>query len=345
MSKQVKKIIEGVERIGWGTTTCLCFVGSTIAVMRHLGEKVTNEYAMGISGGAFKMFWEMPWGPANCDLLIIGDEPVRRTFDALGYGFTFVHKLAPIHTKEEFRKMVVDSIDRGRPIIAEGIVGPPECCVVTGYDEGGAILHGWSYFQEDQSYFIKDDWYKDCDGLILIGEKKPKPSQREVLINTLVWAIKLAREPEFVWGFPRIRRTKSGLMAFDAMAEQLLWDDIYEFSASNLDALSMRTVPITNDGILIMQCKRAYARDFTKSMANEGLPGSNELHKASEEYSQEEKVWGRAVEMAPGWGSVLKEKLANKAHRSELSRLVRKARVHEERAVGHLEDALSELVT
>jgi len=181
--------------------------------------------------------------------------------------------------------------------------------------------------------------------LILIGEKKPKPSQREVLINTLVWAVRLAREPEFVWGFPSVRRTKSGLAAFDAMAEQLVWDDIYEYPASDPDALSMRTTPITNDGILIMQCKRAHARDFTKSMANDGLPGSDELLKASEEYSKEEGIWGRAVEMAPGCGSVPRVKLADKAHRRELSRLVREARVHEERAVGHLENALSELVT
>lgn len=342
----MKKVIEGVERIGWGTTTCLCFVGSTIAVKRHLGEKVTNEYAMGISGGAFKTFWDVPWEPANCDLLIIGDEPVRRIFDALGYGFTFVHKLAPIHTEEGFRNMIVDSIDRGCPVIAEGIVGPPECCVVTGYDERGDVLHGWSYFQEDPSeYFTKGDWFKDCNGLILIGEKKPKPSQREVLIHTLVWAVKLAREPEFVWGFPSVRRTKSGLAAFDAMAEQLLWDDIYEFPASNPDALSMRTKPITNDGILIMQCKRAHERDFTKSMANDGLLGSDELLKASEEYSKEEGIWGRAVKMAPGCGSVPREKLADKAHMRELSRLVREARAHEERAVGHLENALSELVT
>jgi len=343
------KVLEGVGRIGWDTTTCVLFVGSTIAAMRYLGEKVTNEYVMGISGGAFKMFWEIPWGPANCDLLIIGEEPVRRTFDALGHDFTLIRKWRqgdPVHTEREFRELIVESIGREIPVIGIGIVGPPECCIITGYGKGGDVLHGWSYFQEDRSqYFSKEDWYKDCYGLILIGEEKPKPSHRKVILGSLIWAIKLAKEPEFIWGFPRIRRCRSGLAAFDAMADQLLWDPVhdYEFPANNLDALSARVVPITNDGILIMECKRAHAARFVRTMATQGLPGADELLEAAAAYEQEVQVWHDAAKMAPGWGEVAKEKLADRKHRRRLSRLIREAKVHEERAVEHLENALEEL--
>jgi hypothetical protein len=31
--------------------------------------------------------------------------------------------------------------------LAFGIIGPPECCIVTGCDEHGNVLIGWNYFQ------------------------------------------------------------------------------------------------------------------------------------------------------------------------------------------------------
>jgi len=122
--------------------------GSVIACMRYHGEEVTNDYVMGISGGAFKIFWELPWSPANCDLLLIGEEPVRRTFGEPGYDYTFVpdYNLKGLaYTKEVYRKKIVDSIDSGHPVIALGvvyIVGPPECCLISGYEEGGDVLYG-----------------------------------------------------------------------------------------------------------------------------------------------------------------------------------------------------------
>jgi hypothetical protein len=89
-SRREMNILQGIERTGWDTTSVLCFVGSTVACMHYLGEPVSNDYVMGISGRAFKTFWIPPWSPANCDLLDIGEEPVKHTFAALGYGYTFV---------------------------------------------------------------------------------------------------------------------------------------------------------------------------------------------------------------------------------------------------------------
>ncbi len=65
-------------------------------------------------------------------------------------------------------------------MIAFGIVGPPEPVIITGFDEGGDVLTGWSFFQgfppfnegleyepgeEGQpGYFRKRDWFKDAAG-------------------------------------------------------------------------------------------------------------------------------------------------------------------------------------
>jgi RNA polymerase sigma factor (sigma-70 family) len=87
---RVGKVLEGIERIHWQTTSCLCFVGSAAVTLRYLGEQASADYVMGISGGAFSSLWGMPWFDANSDLLFIGEEPIPRTFWAFGYGYSLV---------------------------------------------------------------------------------------------------------------------------------------------------------------------------------------------------------------------------------------------------------------
>jgi len=348
-----KRVLEGVERVSWGHAACLAFPGSAKAVMHYLGEDVTDDYMMGISGGAFSMYWGVPWSAANVDLLVIGEEPVRRTFDALGYVYTSIDRWKQedqVRMKELFRDSIVDSVNCGRPVIAKGVVGPPECCIVTGYDKGGDVLYGWSYYQgvasfyqgDAESYFIKDNWYDNCYGLILICEKKPKPPRRQVLQDTLEWAIRLARVPEFLCG---LERFMSGLAAFDAMADALLRDE--DFPARNLDILTSRCVSISNDGIPLMSEKRKSAVRFLRSMAEEGLPGADELGKAAKQYELEIQILDQAATMSPYTYAPKEERLrmAKPAHRRELSRLVREAKVLEEKAVGNLVYALNELIT
>jgi len=36
----------------------------------------------------------------------------------------------------------MESIDRGIPVLAFPVVGPSDCCIITGYDEGGEVLLG-----------------------------------------------------------------------------------------------------------------------------------------------------------------------------------------------------------
>ena len=68
------------------------------------------------------------------------------------------------------------------PALAYGVVGLPEPSIVAGYDEGGDVLIGWSFFQdasterEPSGHFRKRDWFNDTESLLIFGEKKVKPS-------------------------------------------------------------------------------------------------------------------------------------------------------------------------
>ncbi len=367
---RVTRVLEGVSRIHWTDTTCLCFVGSVLASMQHLGEKVEKDYLMGVSGGAFKMYWIPPWSPANCDLLDIGEEPVRRTFAALGYDYTYLGNYLhdnPAHTKEFYQERIVASIDAQRPVIALGIVGPPEASIIAGYDKGGDVLYGRSYFQgepghndsdytiETSGYFRTDDWYPHCSGLILIGERKEQPSPRQVLHDTLEWAIALARvseRPCFLGRDPNESENHpssypkwlySGLAAYDQMAAELERDA--DFPSDNIDLLMFRLYAIANDGIFLMGCKRAAAARFCDSQAALGLPGAETLRKAADLYRNEAEVWEQARKITPWSGSPPEEilKIADPKLRRKLAVLVREAKTIEEQAVTHLEQARWEL--
>ncbi len=400
LGKRVQKVLEGIERIHWVTTSALCFVGSVVAAMHYLGEKVENDYVMGISGGAFKAYWIPPWSPANCDLLDIGEEPIRRTFEALGYEYTCLQdydRKDPVHTKEFFKSRIVESIDKGRPVLALGVVGPPECCVVSGYDKGGDVLYGRSYFQtESDKYFSVDDWYDKCHGLILIGEKKARAAgggaeaagaigpalgaARKVLRDTLEWAVKLARTPEFdavlAAESGSAKRLYSGLAAYDAMAEALLRDE--DFPAGEVEPLLLKIYALGNDGLWLMTEARRVAALFLEGIVGEaggpgaagaaataatsseaplplawGVPGlreaaapvAGELLAAAEAYKEEVGVLGEATKLVPHSERPKEEFLAiaDPSRRREAAWLVRKARAVEERAVEGLEAALGKL--
>lgn len=374
MTKRISRILDGIERIHWRTTSGLCFTGSTLACMHYMGEDVDNDYLMGISGGAFKLFWHPKWSPANCDLLLYGEEPVRRTFYSLGYEYTYISdrdKANPVHSKEYYQDLIVKSIDNGRPVIAVGIVGPPECCVVAGYDRNGEVLYGRSYFQENPfggdnyeqepaGYFRTDDWYGNFFGCIITGEKTAKPDDKEVMRSSLEWAIKLTREPYFdspgflescvnkeedapgyVKGSDKLNASThiSGLAAYDAIIEALARDE--DYPAGNPEVLSFRCMALGNDGLCLLTCKRHSAGQFLQKMAEKNLPASDLFLKAGEIYNRESQMVMENLNLMPGWNSSPEDlaKIADPEIRRKLSSVVKAAKELEEEAISLLEEA------
>lgn len=374
LGRRVSRVLDGIERIHWRETSCLCFVGSTAACMRYIGEDVDTDYIMGVSGGAFKLFWHPAWSPANCDLLLYGEEPVRRTFEALGYAYMYISDRGREKPQSYYQDLIVRSIDRGHPVIAVGIVGPPECCVVAGYDRGGDVLYGRSYFQENpfggdtyeqmpEGYFRTDKWYENFYGCILIGDKHEKPSDTEIMRKTLDWAIRLAREPEFdspgfaascgemdpddpgyVEGCGAIPSEThlSGLAAYDAIIEALGRDE--DYPADNPDVLSFRCIALGNDGLCLLAEKRRAASSYLSQMAALDLPAAEKLAEAAEIYAEESKLLFENMHLIPKWNSPKEVlgRLSDPTTRSTIARVMREAKALDEKAVELLEEALLE---
>jgi hypothetical protein len=219
-----KVYIKDVRKISWDTGEMCEFASALVSALNSLGEDIPYLYVMGTSGVAFR-FTLNPgeWDFGNYSIRNITPDtyaPIRRAFTAAGYAYTFCE---PGSFQDDAAK-IMDSIDQGIPVLAYPVVGPSDCCIITGYDEGGQVLLGWSTYQnipDDHNlphdvtgYFRKPGWHEHLPGYILIGAKVDRPPLRAIYLDTLEWAVHLMR-------MLKMSRKVSGLRALRTWAEEM----------------------------------------------------------------------------------------------------------------------------
>jgi len=328
-----RKVLENVPELRFDKGD-LTFAGTVAACMEFMGEQVTYDFVMGVSGGAFKLLWHPKWCPSSGDIMLIGEEVWRRTFGALGYHYEHLPRTNAGGERDEFRRRIMASIDAGRPVLAAGVVGPPEKCVVAGYEEKGDVLLGHSYFHDgSKGYFRKSDWYDDCWGLTLIGDKTEAPGKREILRSSLEWAVELARTPER-------NGYVSGLAAYDAWAAALRRDE--DFPEGDPEALKFKCLVHANVVLCVLLDARRSAAAFLTSM---GEADHSELPQAARVYHEETSVLEEAMKLSPFEQSPENDrrKLLDAKVRAKLADLVLAAKAEEERALALVERALSRM--
>jgi hypothetical protein len=235
--------LEHVPRIAMfiGETSYLTpFVGSLYASLKSLGESFTYADLLGLSGAGNRLRWYPgTWDPSNVDLSQCEDPPFAphfRALKAVGWDAevrltkSFKDANSNLVDQETAQKDIVNSIKLGKPVIAMGIIGPPECCVVFGYENSGESLVGWNYFQGDEGYdpekpFTKSEWFGNLWGYFLLTNKIEMPDPRQSAIRSFRAIVNHFHQAE-VFG------AKVGLSAWSAMLDQLEKDD---FSKCSLD--------------------------------------------------------------------------------------------------------------
>jgi hypothetical protein len=193
-----------------------------------------HVWYMGITGTGFRSAWQPPRGGlgASCVFNISEDpmEPLRRGFNAAGWRTKLLPRPSLVPSlgleqtsdtsREEMLAAIRDSLERGLPVVALGVVGPPEPGLITGYDDGGDTLIGWSFFQdhcaddptvsfEPNGMYRKRDWYGTTLGVMPITERGPAPSARESAIDALRFGLK-------VMGTQQVRGLPTGQAALEA---------------------------------------------------------------------------------------------------------------------------------
>jgi|GEM_PF-3047543 len=340
-------VLEGVPRIGWGTGTAVgsvtTFPMSLWACMEFMGESYPVEYVFATSGAAFRLFWKPNWYADNVGIEWTEDprESYLHALEALGYESEYISKEEDRDNASYFRRRIIESIrDKGRPVIAQGVIGPPEWCIIAGYDEYGEILMGWNYFQggpgaelEPSGYFCKRNWFEDTHNLVIIGEKQELPPLGERYQETLQFATQIVRTPV-------TRDRPSGLAAYTAWAEALLRDE--DFPAGDV-AIARQHLQSHDENMNVVGEGRWCAWRFLRQAAEDMPAISDDLMEAAKCYEAEYMLMCQGWNLMGGLGSYSQDqgvKFADPTIRRQISSLILQARGKDEEAVRHIERAL-----
>ncbi len=239
-------ILYGVPKVEWGT-----YGGSTPypiclkACADYLGEDLDYATVVVACGGAFRFTWnEREWDMSNVDIYHTfaegGEETVYSyAAKALGREFSMLGRTEST-TKEEFISFIKKHIDEGYPCIAQGIIGPPEACIITGYRDNGNTLLGWNFFQNDPAfggnvqfdesgYFVSDSWWenKDTQSVMCLGPVEGELLSVNEVIKTAVSVMTGRKDREYrkgVSGFAAWTKMLSDESAFSGENESLLFE-------------------------------------------------------------------------------------------------------------------------
>jgi len=365
-------VLEGVPRISFyeGGPRCpedVPFPSALRAVLEYLGEdygcrhssasdntwRLGCPYAhfMGTSGAAFFLSWKPGWHGDNVALHYMSDDtgaPYRRALDSVSCAHEAIGREEGRDNEAYFRSRIVGSIrDRGRPVLALGVVGPPKPSIIAGYDEGGDVLIGWSFFQgfpessaglefEPSGQFRKRNWFPETHGLIVLGEKRERPAIGDIYREALRWGLEVMRTP-ITHG-----DRHNGHAAYTAWAEHLLRDE--DFATDDLATLRRR-FDVHDDAVGTVAEERWYGALFLSHAAQQmgGVGSSAALWAAASCFAVEHdlmwQVWGAVGGI--GRSDEKARKLAESAVRRQVVGIIEQARDKDVEAANHIERALA----
>jgi hypothetical protein len=245
------------------------------------------------------------------------------------------------------RQQIIESIQKGRPVLAFGPVGPPESALITGYDEAGDVVIGWSFFQdvpdfnsglefEPSGQFRARHWFDYPPGFsfIIIGEKKERPPLPETYRRALEWMLQVARTP-VTFG-----DRHNGLAAYTAWVEHLLRDE--DFPSD--EAVLRQRHEVHDAAVGMVTEARWYGSQFLLQASDPDiLPYriAEDLMHAAACYAAEHRLMWELWDMAGGNGNPdAFRKFSDPAVRRKMIPVIEQARENDERGAGHIERAL-----
>ena len=230
-----ENVLRGVPRMGYGDPSPVCYIGSVMRLMEHIGDPVGQSELFALSGAGLCFPWAYQ---SSCDEVSVIPEIPRRTFAALGYESEYHYEPdisgERMYSKEFYIEKIKSSIDNGRPVLGFGLTKDAFTCLITGYYDHGNGLYLRAYWSpegtpegcDEQKYYSIDNWYDKCHGIVTVGRKTG-----ERLAGGKVYAHlrEMAAIFSTVHSVPSEGKTiHTGPAAFDAMTAWLLDDSHWQ---------------------------------------------------------------------------------------------------------------------
>ena len=366
-------VLEAVPRVsfydgGSGCPEDIPFPSVMRALMEYLGEKdfgcrtrhslqpgckinCSYSFFVGVSGVASFLSWKPGWEGDNVEIMYMSDDPAApfdRAFRAAGYEYQVVSVEEGRDNEAVFRQRIVESIQKGRPVLAFGPIGPPESAIITGYDEAGGVLIGWSFFQglpefnagvefEPSGQFRKRDWFNYPPGFscIIVGQKVERPPLSETYRRALEWMLQVTRTP-LTFG-----NRHNGLAAYTAWAEQLLRDEDFPDDEASL----RQRHDVHNNVVGTLAEARWYGSQFLLQAGDPDVAHYRtiaDLYHAAACYAAEHDLMWKLWDLAGGNGNPDAYRyFADPAVRRQMVPIIRQAQDQDAQAADHIARALA----
>jgi RNA polymerase sigma factor (sigma-70 family) len=308
---------------------------------------------MGVCGDAFSFVWYREDGsPRQQSDSYILSSPAEQYLPALAAaGFDgrviFDPKLArgapdAAWDAETLRREVVSSLARRSwPVLIVGLPEPGWNAVITGYEDGGRTLIGWSepgwesfgfrFEAVKQQKFT--DWFAKAGGVVLLTAQHARPPEEDVLRSALERAVPLLT-----------RRSVGNLVAGPATYEELAKRLADPTLDGNDAATAKRRDALLFPMIWDLATQRHYASPFLERAAVVLPSAADDLNAAADLFTAiHDAVWEinrRGGGTDPG--SPLPN-LADTAVRQQVAQIILRCRDHDLEAANRIEAALRKL--
>lgn len=296
-------VLDGVPRFTYLNDGLCPFALCLKSCTDFLRESYSYNYILGTSGACFRMSWNYrEWDEGNMDLARLGPEPFRHALRAVALKHRFLVKPAlwpgvqgddiqvmddSDRTKALWRDEIVKSLRAGMPVLAFGVVGPPEVSLIAGYDESGEVLIGWAAMydapprdrREPNGMYRKAGWFAEMWGIILLDRAEVKPDPDRVCDEALRWAHAVSE-------LPKSRTHCFGRAAFKGWAGGMLKDA--DFPEEDAATIQKRRNTVW-DG-LIMLAERSAAAEFLETLAERRPDVAQHLTEAARLFREESRL-------------------------------------------------------
>lgn len=335
----------GVPKIEYMHGKCTPFPAALESALAYLGEGSPALYPrlMAASGAAFRLCWRPGgWDLASVSLPLLSPaepwRPFREACAAAGRRCTIIERDST--SKEVVWQAVTENLSRGVPVIALGIVGPPEACILTGFQEPGAKLLGWSFFQDNpefsgeaadpSGYFITGGWWENPATLafVFLEETAGKTGDAQII-----------QRAGQVLAMERAGAYLAGQAAYSAWADDVLNDEFYR--PGTVDQILLSRALCLADAETALGEGRYWGARYFEGLAA-GHPEAKLCRRAARDLDEVARcAWQMTALRGEGnlSGETL-QRLCDPTLRRELARLINRAAALERQAAASIEKIL-----